>query len=51
MKYFVIQASSASELTEIVNEALKRGWKLQGGMSAGGDGGFRFFCQAIIKEA
>jgi hypothetical protein len=50
MKYFVVQESSADALTDTVNEMLEDGWKLQGGMSVGGDNGYRFFCQAMIKE-
>ena len=50
MKYIVVQTSSANELTSMVNEMLQQGWKLQGGMSVAGDGGYRFFCQAMIKE-
>ena len=50
MKYFVVQEKSAEDLADVVNEMLRDGWKLQGGIGCIGDQGCWYFCQAMIKE-
>lgn len=55
LEYSIILDESADELANLVNEALKDGWKLQGGLSvtvsANTQGTFFLFGQAMVKEA
>ena len=48
--YTIIWAYSSSELSEKVNEQLKFGWKLQGGVGVSDSGEKRFFCQAMLND-
>lgn len=53
MKYNVLYATCKSDLVEFVNEALKEGWKLQGGVSVAAtydqrNGGDEIFLQAVV---
>lgn len=54
LEYSIILDESADELANLVNEALKDGWKLQGGLSvtvaANTQGTFFLFGQAVVKE-
>ena len=51
MKYKVIQVeSSLNQFNEKVNEELKDGWKLQGGVSIAVTDNKKVFAQAMIKE-
>ena len=51
MEYLVIEHYRISIFTQLVNEALAKGWKLQGGVSVSVTlGNVTIFYQAIIKE-
>lgn len=46
IQYTVVQGSVLPALLEVVNDLLKKGWKLQGGVTA--SAGYTF--QALVKE-
>lgn len=56
MKYALLQARNVQNLNKFVNEAISKGWELQGGASVVkiGVGYFRkphfFYCQAVISR-
>jgi hypothetical protein len=53
-QYYVLMSNSRQELISMVEQHLREGWKLQGGISAS-QGPMAFsstlFAQAVIKEA
>jgi hypothetical protein len=52
MEYLAINASYVDKLNERVNEALKKGYKLQGGISSFNDNKYSSdYSQALYKEA
>jgi len=55
MKYHVIKEADLDNLTKKVNDAIGKGWRLQGGVCAYYDptvfGGFHaYWAQAMVKE-
>lgn len=50
MKYIVISASSIEKLQSQVNQAMKEGFILQGGVSIAIDQGNYQYCQAMVKQ-
>lgn len=54
LEYSIVIDESADEVVNLVNEALKEGWQLQGGLSvtvaANTRGTFFLFGQAMVKE-
>ena len=52
MEYLAVYGKHADDLTENVNKALKKGYKLQGGISSFKDTvGYDSYSQALYKEA
>jgi len=51
MEYLAISAPSAARLNEQVNAALKKGYKLQGGISIAAERNDEIYSQALYKEA
>ena len=52
MKYNVICATSVDDLIKWVNQKLKQGWKLQGGVATMTQNlEYTVFYQAIVKES
>ena len=52
MKYHIICANSIDDLIEWVNDKLKKGWKLQGGVATMTQNlEYTVFYQAIVKES
>jgi len=47
MRYYILKCDSVEALMGYVNNHIKKGWKLQGGVSMGRNGEY---IQAIIKE-
>lgn len=54
LEYSIVIDESADEVVNLVNEALREGWQLQGGLSvtvaANTQGTFFLFGQAMVKE-
>jgi hypothetical protein len=51
MEYLAVYGKHANDLTEKVNNALKKGYKLQGGISSFKDTvGYDSYSQALYKE-
>ncbi|WP_426474867.1 DUF1737 domain-containing protein [Chryseobacterium balustinum] len=49
-EYKVIEARSMQDLTDKVNEAIKNGWRPQGGITEVGHSNYLFY-QAMVYEA
>lgn len=49
MKYKIVQAANLDKFVERVNEAIKEGWSLAGGVAAAGGGEWEMFYQAMTK--
>jgi hypothetical protein len=50
MQYQVVVASTPPVLSEAVNDYLRKGWKLQGGVAAFHAGGKEQLLQAMVHE-
>lgn len=50
MEYKIVSEEYRSDLTEIVEANISRGWKPQGGVSVKNDGFGETYVQAMIKE-
>ncbi|WP_251920045.1 DUF1737 domain-containing protein [Lactococcus lactis] len=50
MKYEVLEFDSHFDLEKQVNEKLKQGWKLQGGVSTTSHGMSIYCSQAMVKD-
>jgi hypothetical protein len=51
MQYTVVRAMTFAKITEVVNDHIRQGWKVQGGVAVGhmrGDDEFWYF-QALVK--
>lgn len=55
MRYQVVAAKSNEGITDRVNEAIRKGWKLQGGITVSTtiyNGQIMFiYCQAMVMES
>tara|TARA_B110000438_G_C15372139_1_gene461038 strand:- start:165 stop:326 length:162 start_codon:yes stop_codon:yes gene_type:complete len=51
MKYKILRSGEMKELQRKVNEHLKKGWTVTGGVSVCGGYGHAHFHQAMTKEA
>jgi hypothetical protein len=51
MEYLIIEAGSREKLQGAVNNNIRNGWKLQGGISAFYNLSGYFYLQAMVKEA
>lgn len=49
IKYYVVVGLDSKRIDDNVNEMLKKGWELQGGVSVTCDDGPLRFAQAMIK--
>lgn len=47
MQYQVITAATVGQLVDLVNAAIAKGWKPQGGITA--DGSYRLVMQAMVR--
>ena len=50
MKYKILRAGELKDLQKKVNEHIKKGWKVTGGVSVCGGYGHAHFHQAMMKE-
>ena len=50
MKYSIAYSDKVEQLTKIVQQGIDQGWKPQGGMAIGYDGGFIMFYQAMVHS-
>lgn len=50
MRYEILQFDSQFDLEDKVNERLKQGWKLQGGVSITSHGMSIYRSQAMVKD-
>ena len=50
MRYEILQFNSQFDLEDKVNERLKQGWKLQGGVSITSHGMSIYCSQAMVKD-
>jgi len=51
MRYRVITNEDTSDLSIRVEEHLKDGWELQGGVSLAYNRGYARYCQAVVKNS
>jgi hypothetical protein len=50
MKYCILEAHYAYDLTQKVEAMMKSGWKCQGGVSYWASGSRDYYKQAMVKE-
>lgn len=50
MRYVVLQDKDLKALCAKVEDALRKGWTLQGGVSAYSELETTWYCQAVIKQ-
>ena len=49
MKYHIFSESSVSNLIEMVNDAIKRGWTPMGGVATSMEQGSQYYTQAMVN--